>query len=197
MVAGDQRRVGQSDLEVATGEHRSKRRDHQFSNSVIGCRVHGGSFDPGGDPRRSRDRRKGSVEAVRRYNGTILWKTYTTVAGYTGVRVWGSNPVVDPLRGLLYIGTGDNYSTPTDPAYLSCISAGGTAATCQSPDNHVDSMLAINIFTGKIVWSQKMVTWNQYGVTSGSDFFNLACAYRVTWLPEPDRAGLRFWFCSE
>ncbi len=128
---------------------------------------------------------RGSIEAVDAHNGTILWKTYTTVPGYTGVGVWGSNPVVDPLRGLLYIGTGDNYNTPTDPAYLSCISGGGTAATCQSPDNHVDSMLAIDIFTGKIKWSQKMVTWNQPGVTSGSDFFNLSCAFGLPGCPSP------------
>jgi len=128
---------------------------------------------------------RGSMLAINALNGTILWKTYTTVPGYTGAGIWGSNPVVDILRGTVYIGTGDNYSTPTDPNYISCVAGGGTAAACQSPDNHVDSILALNMFTGKIKWSQRMQSWNQPGVTNGSDYFNLSCLYGIPGCPSP------------
>jgi polyvinyl alcohol dehydrogenase (cytochrome) len=120
---------------------------------------------------------KGSVVALDARTGNILWQTFTTVSGYSGVGVWGSSPVVDLQRGTLYIGTGDNYTSPTDPNYLSCISGGGTAATCQSPNNQVDSILALDIRNGKIKWSYKAVNWDQPGVTNGSDFFNLSCLY--------------------
>jgi polyvinyl alcohol dehydrogenase (cytochrome) len=137
---------------------------------------------------------RGSVVALSAWNGTILWKTYTTPAGYTGAGVWGSNPVVDLLRGTVYVGTGDNYSAPTDPAYLACISAGGTAPNCQSPHNLSDSIIALDMFTGHVKWSQRMQTWNQEGVTSGSDFFNLSCLYGIPGCPSP--AGPDFDFGS-
>jgi polyvinyl alcohol dehydrogenase (cytochrome) len=97
--------------------------------------------------------------------------------------VWGSNPVVDPQRGSLYVGTGNNYSHPTDAAYTMCInSPGGTPATCSSPDNHVDSILALDLRTGAIKWAKKLVTWNQtgpypYPVVDGSDDWNVGCPF--------------------
>ncbi len=138
---------------------------------------------PGGGPGLAR----GSVVAVNAKNGTILWKTYTTPVGYTGAGVWGSSPVVDGDRNLVYVGTGDNYTAPTDPAYLSCISGGGTPAACDSPNNHVDSILALDLTTGAIRWSQKMVTWNQFygGAANGTDYFNLSCIYHIAGCPLP------------
>lgn len=137
---------------------------------------------------------RGSVVALNAANGTILWKTYTTPQGYTGAGVWGSNPVVDATRGTVYVGTGDNYSTPTDPAYVACVNAGGSGSQCQSPANYADSILALDTNTGAIKWAQRMETWNQYGVESGSDFFNLSCLYGVPGCPSP--AGPDFDFGS-
>lgn len=136
---------------------------------------------PGGGPGRA----NGSVVALDAKSGKMLWKTQMTVAGYTGVGVWGSNPVVDQENGLMYIGTGDNYTAPTDPRYLSCISGGGVPANCQSPNNHVDSIVALDIATGAIRWSYRALTWNQYGATSGSDFFNLSCFFGIPGCPSP------------
>jgi polyvinyl alcohol dehydrogenase (cytochrome) len=127
--------------------------------------------NPGGAPGTAR----GSVVALDAFSGKILWKTYTTPVGYTGAGVWGSSPVIDTKRGTLFIGTGDNYTAPTDPAYLACVGGGGTAAACNSPDNHVDSILALDIYTGKFKWTYRALDWNQKGVTNGSDFFNLTC----------------------
>jgi glucose dehydrogenase len=55
---------------------------------------------------------RGSVEAIDARTGRILWKAYTVSRGYTGGAVWGSQPVIDRKRGLLYVGVGNNYSSP-------------------------------------------------------------------------------------
>ncbi len=137
---------------------------------------------------------RGSIVALNAHNGSLLWKTYTTIEGYTGAGVWGSNPVVDAERGTVYVGTGDNYTAPTDPAYLACMAAGGTAPTCQSPRNLSDAIIALDMKTGAIKWSQRMQTWDQYGAVSGSDFFNLSCLYGIPGCPSP--AGPDFDFGS-
>lgn len=118
---------------------------------------------------------RGSVIAINAATGAIVWKTYTVPTGYSGGGVWGSNFAIDPQRGTVFASTGNNYSHPTDPAYLACISGGGTAATCSSPANHVDSILALDLKTGAIKWASKFVTWSQIGVTDGSDDWNVSC----------------------
>ncbi len=121
---------------------------------------------------------RGSVVALDAFTGHKLWQTFTVPAsGYSGAAIWGSNPVVDVLRGTVFVGTGDNYSHPTDPTYLACIAAGGTEAHCLPASDHVDSILALDMWTGHIKWAQKMVTWNQYGVSNGSDDWNVGCAF--------------------
>ena len=120
---------------------------------------------------------RGSIVAVNAYTGTKLWQTFTTPTGYTGAAVWGSNPVVDLWRGTVFVGTGDNYGHPTDPTFLACVAAGGTEAHCLSPNDHVDSILALDMWTGRVKWSSKQVTWEQFGVTDGSDDWNVACAF--------------------
>jgi polyvinyl alcohol dehydrogenase (cytochrome) len=136
----------------------------------------------------------GSVVALNAVNGQIQWVTNTVPAGYSGGAVWGSNPVVDVARNTVYVGTGNNYSIPTDSAYTACINGGGTRAACQSPDNHADSILALDMTTGAIKWAKRMETWNQYGVTDGSDFWNVDCF--VTFTNCPDNAGPDYDFGS-
>jgi polyvinyl alcohol dehydrogenase (cytochrome) len=118
---------------------------------------------------------RGSVVAVNAATGAIAWKTYTVPAGYSGGGVWGSNFVVDAARGTVFVGTGNNYSHPTAPAYVACIAGGGTAASCNAPDNYVDSIVALDVNTGAVIWAKKLVTWSQPGLTDGSDDWNVAC----------------------
>jgi polyvinyl alcohol dehydrogenase (cytochrome) len=128
---------------------------------------------------------RGSAVAVNASTGAIQWKTYTVPAGYYGGGVWGSNPVVDAARNTLFIGTGNNYSHPDASAesstpgvsYGDCITAGGTAASCNSPNDHEDSILALNLTDGSVKWATKLVTWGQYGVADGSDDWNVDCAF--------------------
>jgi polyvinyl alcohol dehydrogenase (cytochrome) len=109
---------------------------------------------------------RGSAVAVDANSGKILWKTYTAPPGYTGSSVWGSSPAVDPGRNTVFIGTGNNYTTPTDPAYLACISAGGAQGSCLSPSDYVDSVVALDMSTGNVKWSQRL---------SNGDDWNGAC----------------------
>lgn len=118
---------------------------------------------------------RGSVVAVNAKTGVILWKTYTVPDGYSGGGVWGSNMVVDPTRKSVFASTGNNISVPTDPAYVACRAAGGTAASCDSPNNFVDAIVALDIKTGAVKWATKAVNWNQPFVANGSDDWNVAC----------------------
>jgi polyvinyl alcohol dehydrogenase (cytochrome) len=90
---------------------------------------------------------RGSVVALDARTGKRLWKTYTITAplvagrknssgtqlqGPSGAAVWAS-PTIDPRRRVLYVGTGDAYSTPV-------------AAT-------TDAILALDLATGRLLWS--------------------------------------------
>lgn len=131
-----------------------------------------------GVPNVSTSGARGSVLAVDAGSGHILWKTYTVPTGYTGGGVWGSNLVVDILRGTVFAGTGDNYSVPTDSTYVSCVSKkGGTPASCISADDHSDSILALDMFTGQVKWATRLMNWNQAGITNGTDFWNVDCDF--------------------
>jgi polyvinyl alcohol dehydrogenase (cytochrome) len=128
---------------------------------------------------------RGSVVAVAANTGQIQWKTYTVPSLYTGGGVWGSNPVIDPSRGMVYVGTGDNYSHPQAGApsskpgvtFQTCIQS-DSEENCLSPDDHVDSIVALDMKTGAIKWARRMVTWNQpYVPYQGSDDWNVDCIY--------------------
>lgn len=110
----------------------------------------------------------GSLVAVSAKTGKILWRAQMAPDGYSGAAVWGSNPVVDARRGLVFIGTGDNYSKPVAPDYLACIRAGGKQATCMAPENHVDSVVALDLGTGAVKWARRL---------RDSDDWNVACFF--------------------
>ena len=116
---------------------------------------------------------RGSVVALDRHSGALLWKTYMTpnLPGYTGVGVWGSTPVVDPGRNSLYVATGNNYTVPT--AVLDCTSLPTPAevATCIAEvpgeeENYIDSVLSLDLDDGKVKWVHR---------ASSYDSFNGAC----------------------
>ena len=107
---------------------------------------------------------RGSVVALRVRDGAQVWKTYTINdaphstgktstgtlrQGPSGAGVW-SAPTVDPMRHMLYVTTGDNYSAP---------------ATTTS-----DAILGLDLATGHVLWSRQ--------VTPG-DVFNSGCVAGV------------------
>ena len=111
---------------------------------------------------------RGSITALRVRDGSLVWKTYlvdppkktgatavgTDTFGPSGAGVW-STPTIDRARGVLYITSGDNYSHP---------------ATATS-----DAILALDLKTGRIVWSQQ---------TTPGDVYNSACGSRGANCPE-------------
>jgi polyvinyl alcohol dehydrogenase (cytochrome) len=103
---------------------------------------------------------RGSVSALRIRDGSLVWKRYTIAEdpkptgnnrvgtpqwGPSGAGIWAS-PTLDAKRGLLYVTTGDNYSSPAT--------------------NTSDAVMALELKTGRVAWTRQ--------VTSG-DAYNSAC----------------------
>ena len=103
---------------------------------------------------------RGSVTAINAINGEIQWKTYTIkqeptitgqnsvgtdIIGPSGAVVWNS-PSIDVINNQLYVGTGENMSSP---------------ASLTS-----DAMLAMDLDTGKLNWAFQ---------ATANDVWNSAC----------------------
>lgn len=106
---------------------------------------------------------RGSVVALDVRTGHIKWKTYTVPPGYYGGSVWGSTGAVDQHGNRLFMTTGNNYAVPQ--SVLSCLAV-DKPSRCISPDDHFDSIIALDIDTGKIEWGRKGMP---------SDVWNVAC----------------------
>jgi len=116
---------------------------------------------------------RGSMVALDAVTGSMLWKTYTVPDNegranlYSGNAIW-SPPALDPSRGSLYIGTGNNYTVPD--AVLQCqqeaIDSGNQNANCTAPDDHFNTVLALDLRTGAIKWARRL---------SGFDAWTVAC----------------------
>ncbi len=107
---------------------------------------------------------RGSVVALDEKTGTMLWKTYDMPAGYTGGAVWESNLAVDTARNAVFVTTGNNYSVPASVAACQTAAGNDNVAldACLSPDDHVDSVLSLNMKSGAVNWSQRFThadTW--------------------------------------
>ncbi len=102
---------------------------------------------------------RGSVQAYSLVTGALLWQTYTVPEGYSGGPIWSNSPVVDTKRGSLYVTTGNNYTVP--PSVLECEqdnhSDPSQILACQAPDNYFDSVLAMDLSTGRIKWGKRMI----------------------------------------
>ncbi len=104
---------------------------------------------------------RGGIVAFSAGDGALLWKSYSIpalpadtgrrnpldvpVIAPSGAPIWNA-PTVDVERGLLYVGTGESYTSPA-------------AATS-------DAVLAFAIETGRLVWSKQL--------TAG-DAWNMSC----------------------
>ena len=109
---------------------------------------------------------RGSVAAIDLATGKMLWQTYTVPTGYTGGAVWGSNLAVDTGRKAVYASSGDNYSVP--PAVASCQASQQTSGgmdACLSPDDHIDSVLSLDLATGAVKWSRRMTVLDTWTVS--------------------------------
>jgi polyvinyl alcohol dehydrogenase (cytochrome) len=110
---------------------------------------------------------RGSVAALDAATGDILWRTYTnpgtepgSAGRYSGTAVWSGTPAIDPRTRTLYITTGNNYTVPD--AVEECQESGGAPSEC-APDNHLNSIIALDTRTGAIRWTageDAFDTWN-------------------------------------
>jgi polyvinyl alcohol dehydrogenase (cytochrome) len=135
---------------------------------------------------------RGSMVALDVFTGNILWKTFTVPDNgglpnqYSGNAIW-SPPAIDPDRGSLYIGVGNNYTVPD--SVLQCqqeaIDSGNQDPNCEAPDDFFDTVLALDLTTGAIKWSHRLF---------GFDPWTVACLSVATRreLPLASRTGLRF-----
>jgi polyvinyl alcohol dehydrogenase (cytochrome) len=114
---------------------------------------------------------RGSMVALDIKTGKILWQTFMVPDnngrpdGYSGAAIW-QPPALDPARGSLYVGTGNNYEVPQD--VKNCIAAAPMSAqpACLAADDHYDSAMALDLKTGAIKWSKRV---------QGLDVWTLAC----------------------
>ncbi len=131
---------------------------------------------------------RGSVVALDANSGKILWKTYTVPdnggkpGGYSGGAVW-QPPAIDPRRGQLYVGTGNNYSAPE--SVLQCqaqaIADHNPDPDCSAPNDHFDTALALDLADGHIRWSKRLQEY---------DVWTVSCIVSVPGeLPCPSPAG--------
>jgi polyvinyl alcohol dehydrogenase (cytochrome) len=163
---------------------------------------------------------RGQVVAYEAATGNEVWRSYMidetpkpTRVNSAGVQMWGpagagvwSAPTVDAARGLLYVATGDAYTSPA-------------AATS-------DAVIALDIKTGRKVWVQQVLAGDAYiaGCTadrrggpspncpetlgpdfdfgqspvlrrlpSGKDVLVIGQKSGQAWAFDPDKGGARVW----
>lgn len=116
---------------------------------------------------------RGSVHAFDAATGASLWQTFTTELptprgrnalfvrrwGPSGAPIW-SAPTIDVARKRLYVGTGENYSQPTNA--LS------------------DAILALDLEDGRVLWSRQFTV---------KDAWNMSCIL-PRGINCPENAGL-------
>lgn len=142
---------------------------HSTSNTTGSPALHAGRlFVPisswevvvSGDPRYECCTASGAVAALDAATGEVLWY-HRVIPGYpeesgtndAGTQLWApsgapvwSSPTLDAARGLVYAGTGENYTRPTT--------------------ENSDAIIAIDIETGELAWSFQ---------ATPEDAFTMAC----------------------
>ncbi|KAK7394519.1 hypothetical protein VNO78_15048 [Psophocarpus tetragonolobus] len=120
---------------------------------------------------------RGSFSKLDIKSGAILWQTFMLPDNdgkkgeYAGAAVWGSSPSIDASRNHIYIATGNLYSAPLH--IRECQEKENNLTKplhpdqCVDPDNHSDSILALDLHDGKIKW------YHQLG---GYDVWFLSCS---------------------
>ncbi|XP_042021291.1 polyvinylalcohol dehydrogenase-like [Salvia splendens] len=119
---------------------------------------------------------RGSFAKLDIKTGTVLWQTYMLPdnngrrGDYAGAAIWGSSPSIDERRNHVYIATGNLYSVPQSVEDCQVNQGNQTVPTqpdqCIAPDIHYDSILALDLGSGRIRWFRQL---------GGYDVWFLAC----------------------
>lgn len=116
---------------------------------------------------------RGAVVALDAKTGALKWKTpvmdpptergsnalFVNRYGPSGAPVWNS-PTIDAQRGVLYVGTGENYSQPVSDSS--------------------DAVIAMDLKTGTIKWKRQLIP---------NDAWNMACSLPVIGTNCPENPG--------
>jgi polyvinyl alcohol dehydrogenase (cytochrome) len=111
---------------------------------------------------------RGSMVALDVHTGKKIWQTYMVpdnggVKGfYSGGGIWDSTPVIDPKRNSVYVGTGNNYSVPI--TVESCFAQNNNNPNCTDPKDFFDSIVALDLDTGKIKWAHRAMFYDAWNV---------------------------------
>src|SRR6266481_5938671 len=111
---------------------------------------------------------RGSIVALDVKTGAMLWKTFDMpenggrTGGYSGGAIW-QPPAIDPKRGVLFIGTGNNY---TAPAEVEACQNATPLANCTVADDFFDTAFALDLKTSQIKWATRL---------QGFDTWTVAC----------------------
>ena len=119
---------------------------------------------------------QGSFVRMDIETGHIIWQTKMLPDNggkfgfYSGAAIWGSSPPIDEKRRRVYIATGNTYTVP--PNVQACQEAQNNKThpdvpdPCILPVDHSESILALDLNSGEIVWSKHL---------GGYDTWNAAC----------------------
>lgn len=122
---------------------------------------------------------RGSLSSLDALTGELNWQSYTIPEeskpvrrnwlggrqyGPSGAGVW-SSPTVDEKRQRVYVGTGQNYSSPAT--------------------NTSDAILAFDLHSGEMLWSKQVLP---------EDAWNVACAFAWLSINCPNEDGLDYDF---
>jgi polyvinyl alcohol dehydrogenase (cytochrome) len=137
---------------------------------------------------------RGSMSALNATTGQVLWTTYMVPddpfpnnsdpddpGQYSGGAIWGSTPAIDAASNTVYVTTGNNYSVPD--SVDECEGNHGTPAECLDPNNHIDSIVAMDMTTGQIKWATGVQGFDDWIVSCIPDIAPNPCP---TSTPGPD-----------
>src|SRR5262245_44614426 len=134
---------------------------------------------------------RGSVVALNVKTGAIKWQTFVIPPRtanwignwYSGAGIWGSTGAIDNENNQIFMATGNNTSAPQSA--VDCLKAGQPPASCVDPTDYFDSVVALDLNTGKINWGARGLP---------NDVYNVACGLSVPGLfdfvPAPFLPGI-------
>ncbi|KAG6554198.1 hypothetical protein Mapa_004114 [Marchantia paleacea] len=123
---------------------------------------------------------QGAVFKLKSRTGAVIWKVPMLPDNggradlYSGNAVWGSSPPIDVKRRQVFIATGNNYRAPAEVEKCEDEYRNLTNPPIPDPcvikENHIESVLSINIDTGNITWAKRL---------GGYDTWILTCSFNL------------------
>ena len=118
---------------------------------------------------------RGSAVALDVQTGAIKWQTFMVPSRpptypannnwYAGGSIWGSTGAIDQTTNQIFMTTGNNVSAPE--SVIACLKDNQPPSTCVDPTDYFDSVVALDLDTGKINWAARGLPHDVYNVACG------------------------------